>query len=324
MTPQPADAVLRADVRALFDSRPGGVLIAAEPFHGILTCTLPGAVGGNGERFEPLLVKVPTSHDAAHAVHHEARLLVELRRMRLGPIERTIPRHVGMRSFDGLAVALSSTVPGRPMACEYRRWLHTAQPWLVRRDFQYAGAWLAALQDASSTGPSPSTWVGDVTGAVRDRWHGNPLLAAALSRLEPAVERLDGRPVDRTVVHGDFSHRNVLVDADRATVTGVVNWTAGELEGSPLRDLARFALRYPLGTGLVLLGKGWYPHTVRSFLRAGLDRLGVPADLWFDLVTAGIAEIAAQDLDQHAAEDHLATLASLPTPSRSRTAAGWR
>jgi hypothetical protein len=136
--------------------------------------------------------------------------------------------------------------------------------------------------------------------------------------------------VDRTVVHGDFSHRNVLVDADRAMVTGVVNWTAGELEGSPLRDLARFALRYsqPLGTGLVLLGKGWYPHTVRSFLRAGLDRLGVPADLWFDLVAAGIAEIASEDLDEHVAEDHLATLCSLslslPAPSRSRMAAGWR
>jgi hypothetical protein len=218
-----------------------------------------------------------------------------------------------------------------------RRWLHTAQPWLVRRDFQYAADWLSSLQDASGTELAPSTWASEVTEAVRARWQGHPLLAPALSKLEWAAERLDGCRVQQTAVHGDFWHGNILVDDDRAVVSGVLNWTAGQTEGCPLRDLTRFALRYSqlldpdthaasraagrvglrsagrtAGVRLVPLGSGWYPRPVRTYLCDGLARLGVPEERWFDVVLTGIAEIAAEDDDAHNAEDHLETLSCLP------------
>lgn len=343
MTPPAGVTLSRADVRAVFDGRPAGLLITAAPTAGILTCSLPGHAGSN----EPLLVKVATGQAAAKAVEHEARLLVELRRRRLGPVERTIPRHVGMRSFDGFPVALSSTVPGSAMAGDDRRWLHTAQPWRVRRDFHCAADWLTSLQEASATASAPSMWVQEVTEAVRARWKGHPLLAQVLSNLQSATERLDGGRVPVTAVHGDFWHGNVLVDVDRATVSGVVNWAAGEAEGSPLRDLARFALRYSqhlgqlphpaarvtgsggfryagsaCGARLVLSAKGWYARTVREYLQDGLERLGVPVDRWVDVALAGIAEIAAQDADERVAEDHLAMLSSLHPGSAARADCG--
>lgn len=311
ISPVPA----RPDVRALLGARAGGASAARSP-DGILTYVVPAATDpDSGRALEPLVVKVPTGEAAAESVHREALLLVELRRRRLGPVERTIPRHVGMRSFDGLPVALSSSVPGRPMVQAYRRGWHTAQPWLVRRDLQRAGAWLAFLHDASAMPPAPLTWPVEVAGHLQARWAGHPLLERGLTRLERAASRLAGCAVPVTVVHGDFCHDNVLLDGDRGAVTGVVNWGQGTVEGCPLRDLTRFALKYQPDP-FALVGNGWYSRSLRQFLRAGLAQLGVPADCWFEVALTGVADVAAGDRDGRIAADHLAALASLPEPSR--------
>ena len=66
--------------------------------------------------------------------------------------------------------------------------------------------------------------------------------AALAGQLGPLAARLASASTPRTVVHGDFWAGNLLVTGD--TVTGVVDWAAGELSGEPLRDVARFALSY--------------------------------------------------------------------------------
>jgi hypothetical protein len=145
------------------------------------------------------------------------------------------------------------------------------------------------------------------------------------------------------VVHGDLWCGNVLV-RDGA-VSGVVDWEEAELRGEPLRDLARFALTYALyldrhtrpgarvaghpgltagtwGCGIdhLLSGSGWICDLLRAFLRLGMRRLGVPGELWPEVIVAGLAEVAARADDDRFARHHLRVLARMP----ARTQPGAR
>jgi len=142
-------------------------------------------------------------------------------------------------------------------------------------------------------------------------------------------------------VHGDYWFGNVLLSG--STVSGVVDWEAGTLLGSPLRDLARFPLSYALyldrhagpgapvsghpglrrsgfGAGIryALLGSGWLPDAARRFLGDGLERLGVPRRFWYDVALTGLGEIAATANDDSFGSDHLGLLASLPDRPQAR------
>lgn len=318
----------------LLDGRPPGSVVAVDRWRGTLTCAVPGDPTVE-PALEPVLVRVPTTAAAAGVVEHEARLLVELRRRRLGPIERSIPRHAGTGRVDGTLVAMASPLPGEPMCPQRPGWPSGVQPRTDRRNFQWAAEWLAGLHTASATSRARLDWPDQVMDLLHQRWEGHRRLRPALQRLEPAATRLAEYAVWRTAVHGDFWHGNVLVGDDG--ITGVVNWYDGEVDGSPLRDLARFALTYgwpvrrqpaqgrsvvgraglapaggTTGVRLALLGRGWYPRTVRSFLQEGLARLGVAPEEWYDVAVAGVAEIAARAPDPTVAEAHLDLLAELP------------
>lgn len=327
---------LRGDVRAVIEGRPHGVLVSTDRLRGTVTYALPGSVGP-GQTVEPLIVRVASRPGAEKTVEREARLLVELRRMRMGPIEKTIPRHVGTVQLEGLLGAMSSTVPGVPMRGDERTALHAVQPWLVRRNFRYAAEWLSSVQDASAGGPSRIDWATQVAEATHDRWRGHRLLPAVLSHLHQAGERLEEFSVRRTAVHGDFWHGNILIDEQQAGVSGVLNWADGDAAGWPLRDLLRFALRYSdalgpsnatrrrmtgrarsgsaggvISTRRAPFGSGWYPAIVRAYLRQGLEGLGLPAVLWYEAALVGVAEIAAHAGETERAESYLTLLASLP------------
>ena len=286
-----------------------------------------------------LAVKIPMTRMAGVAVEREGRMLVALRRMRLESLGDTIPRYVQSRQVEGRPVLVSTALPGTPMSVAYHQWLHTARPRAVQRDFALAGDWLARFQAASAAGTGPVTWAADIADQLRGRWDGHPGLANALVRVEDAHRRLAEHQTVSCAVHGDFWFGNLLVTDGR--ITGVIDWESAEPEGSPLRDLARFALSYSLyldrhtspgsrvvghpglrrtgfgaGIGYALVGPGWMPRLVRSFLADGLVRLGIPADRWYDVALTGLGEVAASANDPDFGAGHLELLGRLPAHPR--------
>jgi hypothetical protein len=252
-----------------------------------------------------------------------------------------VPRYVRSVPVDGRSVLVATALPGTPMSVGYHSWRHTARPTAVRSDFTIAGRWLRELQDVTAHDGHKITWPTEVADALRGRWDGHPRLERALARLVAASSHLGDQTIPTTVVHGDFWFGNVLVADGR--VTGVVDWESGSGSGCPLRDLARFALSYSLyidrhgrpgrrvpghpglrrvgfapGVAFALLGEAWFPRETRRFLGDGLERLGLPRWLWYDVALTGIGEVAASANDDDFGVGHLELLASLPCHPRRR------
>lgn len=251
-----------------------------------------------------LAVKIATTGVAAGVIEREARLLVELRRRGLRRVEATLPELVGVWDVDGMPAAATSVLSGVPMTTRYHAFRWVARPACVRADLAAAAAWLGALHD-DSTGQRAAISMMPEEARLGE-------LSAAMG---PVATRLAAASTPRTVVHGDFWAGNVLVTD--GTITGVVDWATAEISGEPLRDVARFALSYALyldrhtrpgrrvaghpglradawGAGVrhVVCGRGWFPDLIREFVRAALDRLGAPRELWRDVLLAGVAEVA--------------------------------
>ncbi|GAB3255513.1 hypothetical protein GCM10027425_15630 [Alteromonas gracilis] len=284
---------------------------------------------------EPLAVKVPVTRAAGAAVRAEGEALSALASLPLGDLAATVPVVRGTPVWEGLPVLVTTALPGTSMAATYHRWRHTARRSRVRRDLALAGGWLADLQTRTITGHGRDDWPARTAGAVAGRWDGTESVRPALVRLTAAAQRLERLHLPVTAVHGDFWFGNVLLRDGR--VSGVVDWEAGGGAGSPLRDLARFALSYSLyldrhtvvggrvagHRGLrragaeatmrhALLSRSWYAEEVRAFLRAGLRRLGQPEEAWYDVALVGLGEVAAHAGEDDFAEDHLRVLGALP------------
>jgi len=322
-------------------SGPRGIvdLARAGDLHGILVAARAGAGVGltfttTGPAHEPLVIKVGATPAARPSLEAEGRMLVELRRMPLGQLGRTVPRYVRTASVGDRPALVATALPGTPMSIGYRSWHHTARPTPVRRDFQLAGAWLRELQDVSARRHESAGWTAEVIDALGGRWDGHPLLDPALARLAAPREHLGGRPVVDTVVHGDFWVGNILVG--EGGITGVVGWKSGKVAGCPLSDLTRFALGYCFdldrtarpgarvpghpglrrvgfapGIRFALLGRGWLSREVRRFLGDGLQGLGLPRWLWYDAALTGIGELAVS-VPGDLGVGYLELLASMP------------
>lgn len=293
-----------------------------------------------------IAVKIPVTCEAAAAVERESRMLVELRRMQLGPLRDLVPQYIESVEVEARTALVSTAMPGKPMSLGYHQFLHTARRRLVRTDLTLAGEWLRAFQGATTSGTAPLEWAREVSDALVSRWDGDPALGTALARLSQAQHDLDGRVTPRTAVHGDYWFGNLLVDG--GAVSGVVDWENGDREGCPLRDLARFALSYSLyldrharpgrrvlghrglrrvgfgpGVRYALLHRGWLPSSVRDFLGAGLVDLGLPPWLWYDVALVGLAEVAAAANDEQFGHDHLLLLAGMPLRPRAHHRVSW-
>jgi aminoglycoside phosphotransferase (APT) family kinase protein len=286
-----------------------------DPNAGVTMLLIPAGT----ERPE-LAVKVATTPAAARIIAREARLLAALQRLRLGPVQPTIPKPAGVFHIDGMLAAAATVVPGVPMRTRYHGFGHLRRPQAVRADFAAAGAWLADLHAASAAEVRPVSLLDGVPARITARWPRDPQARALAGQLEPLATRLAEARTPRTMVHGDFWAGNVLVASAGVTgvaVTGVVDWPAAQLDGEPLADVARFALTYALyldrhtrrgrpvaghpglragrwGAGLVyaIAGQHWFGQVVSEFVAAALHRLGAPAALWRDVLLAGIAEVA--------------------------------
>lgn len=280
------------------------------------------------------VVKVATTASAAHVVRNEGYLLEGLEGIGLGSLGPTVPRAIGYLSADGLPALVTTALVGVPMSVRYHAWRHTARRRKVRADFAAAGAWLAGLQRRTAGRVAPITLLGESLTTIGERFTGHPGLTLLRSRLGASAARLGQFSTPRTVMHGDYWYGNLLLDDGQ--VVGVVDWESGALVGEPLRDVARFAVSYALyldrhvrpghrvpghrglradawGAGLAytVTGTGWFPAVVREYVGAALTRLGLPSDLWRDVLLMGIADVAATADHPDFARSHVDLLAWL-------------
>lgn len=292
-----------------------------------------------------LAVKVPTTELAARAVAAEAELLAGLHRGGNDAILTTVPKPLGLVESDGRPALAIEVLPGAPMATVYHSWRHTARPRAVAADFAAAATWLARFQQATAAGVWALTDAARLAVGLKNRFGNEPGPASGLDpgldALAAIDERLSGQTVPACAVHGDYWFGNLLVDGPGGPVRGVVDWEAGALSGSPLRDLARFPIAYALyldrhtrpgrtvaghrglragqwGAGLLFaLGPGnWFGGLFRRFLAGGLDRLGVRGIDSTDLALLGIAEAAVAADHPEFARQHLEALCRI---ARTRT-----
>ncbi|HLI41141.1 MAG TPA: phosphotransferase [Streptosporangiaceae bacterium] len=276
------------------------------------------------------VAKVPTTDAAARSVERETELLAEAASRPLGPVSATIPTVVATVEHLGRPVLVTTALPGRSMLAAYHSWRHTARRDAVSADFAAAGAWLAALQRATSDGEqiSLARLLDGVAESIGRRFGGQPGTEADLADLAALRARLAVHQTPRCLVHGDFWPGNLLVGGGR--VLGVVDWEHARPAGSPARDLARFTAAYSLyldrhtrpgrrvaghpalragrwgaGAAYAIDGAGWYPDLARSFVMAGLRRLGVPPSCWRDVLLADLAAMAATADHDEFAGNHL-------------------
>jgi aminoglycoside phosphotransferase len=290
---------------------------------------------GPGENLPRYVAKVPTTDTAEQSVRREAAGLAQLSRRDTGPIRATVPRVVTLAEHNGRLVLVTTALPGRTMLAAYHSWRHTARPAAVRADLDAASQWLAELQNCTS-GPDRELagtldWA---TAVIACRFGDDPGTTEDLGQLSALQDRLAGLRVPQVVMHGDFWPGNLLLAAGR--VRGVVDWECARLDGPPTRDLARFVIAYSLyldrhtwpgrrvaghaelragrwGAGIeyAVNGTSWYPQLAQRFVADGLQRLGVPAASWRDVLLAEIACIAAEADHPDFARSHLQLLRRL-------------
>jgi aminoglycoside phosphotransferase (APT) family kinase protein len=288
------------------------------------------------------VAKVPTTDAAALSVEREAERLAEVGDRVAGPVSATIPELVATVEHLGRPVLVMTALPGQSMLAAYHSWRHTARREAVAADFAAAGDWLAGLHSAvGGNGAGGAKGAGGANGqasvarmldGVADvlgrRFGGQAGADADLAQLAALCGRLEGHRTPQSVVHGDFWAGNLLTE--RGRVLGVIDWEHARLTGSPVRDLARFATSYSLyldrhtrqgrrvaghpglragrwggGVDYAVDGTGWYPDLLRSFVRSGLERLGMSPSCWRDVLLADLATIAASADHDEFARNHL-------------------
>jgi aminoglycoside phosphotransferase (APT) family kinase protein len=264
------------------------------------------------------VAKVPTTDAAAGSVEREAEQLAGVGSRVLGPVSTTIPDVVAIVEHLGRPVLVTTALPGQSMLAAYHSWRHTARRNTVAADFAAAAGWLAALHGAAAGNEQASLaqLLDGAADAISRRFGSRPGTDADLADLMDLSGRLTGCRTSQSVVHGDFWPGNVLVESGR--VLGVIDWESARLTGTPARDLARFVTSYSLyldrhtrsghqvaghpglradrwgaGVQYAIDGTGWYPDIARSFVMAGLERLGASPSCWRDVILADLAATAA-------------------------------
>jgi len=211
-------------------------------------------------------------------LRREARALADVARLRSTALECTVPRAVDLVESDGTSALVTTARPGVPMLVTYHRPGHTSDPRSVRRDLSVVARWLTCVQAATTGPPEPLDVPDDTVHSLRRLGDGRPDGERLLEVVAALRRRLRRLRAPTTLVQGDFWPGNVLVDRDQ--VTGVVDWEHYRPAGSPLRDVARFALGYASyldhgpsrydGSGAnATAPRGWRPSDTASTAPAG-------------------------------------------------------
>lgn len=288
----------------------------------------------SGDKAPCRCVKVPTTPEAGEAVRREAAVLKALHPRLSGSMAATVPRLLESIPTPEGPAAVSTALPGTPMLTRYHSWGHTSRPLTVAWDLAMSRAWLEGLWSATQDGFGKQDLVAPILDELHCRYEWHDSWRAVARRLERLRTRLRKVPTRLAAAHGDFWFGNVLVQG--RGVSGVVDWEAGAVPGQPVRDLLRFALTYALyldrhtstgrevaghpglvagvfGVGIEYLvnSNGWFGKLAAAFLRDGFQSLGVPGDLWWDLLLLGVADLAVTADDPHYGAGHLTLLRRL-------------
>jgi hypothetical protein len=229
-----------------------------------------------------------------------------------------VPEPLGLESMVGSLALLESPVRGRPMTANYYRPGHTSGARRVERDFEIAGRWLDLFQRETLCGNATldertfSNWFDPVLKRYRDLIGWSPLENELFSKVSERARRLFGLVLPLTGVHGDYWMGNIMVE--HGVVTGVVDWELAKPSGLPFSDIYKFPTSYGLyldrarpgvnrvrghpgrrvvgerwrgfgdwpnlvGFGYTYFGQGWFPDLVSRFIRARLDKLGLPFEV---------------------------------------------
>ena len=279
-------------------------------------------------------LKIADSEEGAVRIDRERVQLRHIRQQQLGPVLSTVPELLPDRE-SRFAILPTKGQPGTPMLVAYHRPGHIRTPRAVHADFRSAGRWLAGLQATATGQHEPLAVAGGCEAAATQLLRGDEQqLDQVLTSLAALRARLRRHVAALTVVHGDFWPGNALVED--GLIVGVVDWERAEAAGSPVRDLARFAVAYSLyldrhtspgrpvrglrgltagapGAGVLhaVDGTGWFPVTVRRYLRAGLARVGLPDSVARDAVQSEVASSAAEATDPDFARSQWALFLAL-------------
>lgn len=248
-----------------------------------------------------------------------ARAIVDISLLRLVRGLLPVPRVLDARTdpVDGEPpYVLTERLPGVNLEAFLR---DDPAPEVRRRVGHQLGELLARLSGMPFLGPG--TFEGsDLTvrpfeaGDLRD-WYAEqapPLTAEQADRLAPLLDEADDLAAETSrhcLCHSDFNSKNLLVDPDTATITGLVDWEYAHA-GSPYTDLGnllRFT-RDPALTDAVL-------EVVRDRVPDADDRLAErakAADLW------ALIELAGRAGTNPVTDAALALLGSYGTPETRR------
>lgn len=279
---------------------------------------------GVAEGTRRLVVGSPVGHSASYAVavahapgsapavEAEARLLSELALVLPPDLLGTTPRAIGPVDVDGRPALVMTGVPG--LLRSRRRAQSSPQP----RALEAVQAWLTKLW-ALGGGPHGRIDLGhDAAGTLYARYAGWAPLAPTLGAVYAARVRLEDVEIRRTITHGHLSPR--LVGLLDGAVVGVDDWGSGAICGDPLRDLGGFAVRSAgERLGEIVAGRTTYARSVRDFIGAGLDTLGLPESHWRDVALLTQAERAVRELERGGSgqvEVLARAVAALPHPGR--------
>jgi hypothetical protein len=225
---------------------------------------------------------------------------------------------LALERIDGRLTLFLTPVPGEPMTTKYYSRGHVSDPRSVRRDFAFAGSWLAAFQRDTRHGSLRSVAEGFDRAAepILSRYRTEIGWSGWERRLFDAAWRRAKAQKETTIpvvdVHGDYWMGNILTT--RTRLTGVIDWERARPEGLPLFDIYKFPTSYGFyldraspgvrgrvpghpgrsefrvawrrfgdwrnlaGFAYAYFGRGWFPAEIRGYVLRHLDRLGIPHD----------------------------------------------
>jgi aminoglycoside phosphotransferase (APT) family kinase protein len=236
-------------------------------------------------------------------------------RPRLRACRSAVPRPLFLERVGGHVVFAETVVPGGPFPMGAFLRPEPVRQRLVAPLVDHAFDWLEDFHAETATG----TWAIDA-GFVRQRGRAvfDKILARfpesrpwreALLGVAEGLAKFQGALLPRGVVHGDFTHANLLFDGSRL---GVVDWEDCTQDGLPLDDVFFFVCQLALnyhgeepqaGSSFrrFLLGDGPLRRRVLARLQGYAARFGFDPRLFGLLLPSFLADLLVKQYPEHRA-----------------------